>query len=148
MIVRNSVPSVIIGVFLAILFAGTAPAGTRGVIDCDIQNGPCVKMTASGMQVEFDVAPRPVMAMRELAFYVTLRKQGKPVSGAHLILDLSMPDMFMGNNQPKLKEEQNGRYRGSGVIPLCVTGRKTWKAFIAVAQGGRVEKVSFLFEVQ
>jgi hypothetical protein len=145
---RKSLLSVVMGILLALLIADTASAGSQDGIDCNIQKAPCVRMTGSGMDVEFDVAPRPVRAMQELLFVVTLKKQGRPVSGASLVLDLSMPGMFMGNNQPKLKEEPSGRYSGRGVIPRCVTGRKTWKAFVTIAQRGQVEQVAFLFEVQ
>lgn len=145
---RKSLLSMVMVIILSLLIADTASAGSQDRIDCNIQKGSCVKMTGSGMDVEFDVAPRPVKAMQELLFMVTLKKQGKPVSGASLLLDLSMPDMFMGNNQPKLKEGPSGRYSGRGVIPRCVTGRKTWKASVAIAQRGQVEQVAFLFEVQ
>jgi hypothetical protein len=145
---RKSLLSMVMCILLVMLIADTASAGSPEGIDCNIQQAPCVKMTGSGMDVEFDVAPRPVRAMQELLFVVTLTKRGKPVSGASLLLDLSMPHMFMGSNQPKLKEEPGGRYSGRGIIPRCVTGRKTWKAFVAIAQRGQVEQVAFLFEVQ
>jgi hypothetical protein len=145
---RKSLLLMVMSILLALLIADTTSAGSQDRIDCNIQKAPCVRMTGSGMDVEFDVAPHPVKAMQELLFMVTLKKQGKPVSGASLVLDLSMPDMFMGNNQTKLKEEPSGRYSGRGVIPRCVTGRKTWKAFVTIAQRGQVEQVAFLFEVQ
>jgi hypothetical protein len=145
---RKSLLLLVMNILLALLIADAASAGSQDRIDCNIQKAPCVKMTGSGMEIEFDVAPRPVKAMQELLFMVTLKKQGKPVSGASLVLDLSMPDMFMGNNQTKLKEEPSGRYSGRGVIPRCVTGRKTWKAFVTIAQRGQAEQVAFLFEVQ
>jgi len=105
-------------------------------------------MTNKGMQVVLDITPRPVTAMKDLEFVVTLNVGGKPVSGATLLLDLSMPGMFMGNNQPKLTEEQGGRYRGRGVIPRCPTGLKIWKALVAIARDGQVEKVVYQFEVR
>ena len=135
-------------IILTVLAAATALAGTSGRIDCDIQRSACVMLSDSGMQVVFDVIPRPVKAMQELEYIVTLTVRGRPVSGASLLLDLSMPGMFMGNNQPKLNEEQGGRYRGRGVIPACSTGTKTWKALIAIAHGGQIEKVTFQFEVK
>jgi hypothetical protein len=145
---RKSLLSMVRGILLVLLIADTATAESQDMIDCNIQKAPCVKMTGSGIDVDFEVTPRPVRAMQELLFAVTLKKQGKPVSGASLVLDLSMPDMFMGNNRPKLKEEPNGRYSGRGVIPRCMTGRRIWKAIVAIAQRGQVEQVAFLFEVQ
>ena len=138
----------VIAVCMAMLLTGPAHAGKRDSEVCDIQKAPCVSVTDSGLEVAFSVTPRPVKTMQNLEFIVTLKKNGKPVTGALLLLDLSMPGMFMGNNQPKLREEQSGRYRGSGIIPRCVTGQRIWKAFIAIRHNGKVEKVSFLVEVQ
>jgi hypothetical protein len=144
---RSSILYVVLGVVLVVMSKGSAPAGSNERSDCNIERSPCVKFTNSGVQVEFEITPRRVRAMQELEFIVTLRDGGIPVSGASLLLDLSMPGMFMGNNQPKLTEEQNGRYRGRGVIPKCPTGQRIWKALIAIARGHQVEKVSYLFEV-
>ena len=127
---------------------GSAYAGDGPGANCAIHTAPCVAMTDSGVEVELSIAPRPVAAMQDLEFRVVLSRKGRPVSGAAVVLDLSMPGMFMGNNQPRLSEERPGRFRGRGVIPRCVTGQRTWKAFVAVAQGGSIEKVFFLFEVQ
>jgi hypothetical protein len=144
----NGILCTVISLFLVVLPGGVAPAGSLDRIDCNINSAPCIKMTGSGMKIELDVTPRPVKAMQELAFLVTLMRGGTPVSGASILLDLSMPGMFMGNNQPKLTEVTSGGYRGRGVIPRCATGLKTWKALIAVSQGGQIEQVAFLFEVE
>jgi hypothetical protein len=145
---RCIIPSLFAGLVLAMVIAGHRPAGAGDYIDCAIQDGPCMKTTGSGIEVLFDVTPRPAEAMRELEFSVSLRKKGKPLTGASLLLDLSMPGMFMGNNQPRLFEGVDGIYRGRGVIPRCPTGSRIWNAFIAVRQGSTVEQVTFLFEVQ
>jgi len=135
-------------VFAAALAICPAYAGTGQSAKCDVHNAPCFAVTDTGIEVAFSISPKPVRIMEDLEFTVKLSRKGKPVTGAALVLDLSMPGMFMGNNQPKLREEPGGQYRGHGVIPRCVTGRKTWKAFIAAERSGIVEKVSFLFEVQ
>ena len=145
---RYGILSICTGLVLAIVIAGPQSNAAGDRIDCAIQDGPCRKTTGSGLEVLFDVTPRPAAAMRELEFSLSLRKNGKPVTGASLLLDLSMPDMFMGNNQPRLIEAQAGTYRGRGVIPRCPTGSRIWRALIAIRQSGSVEQVSFLFEVQ
>lgn len=133
---------------LLALSAGTSLSDQQRSEICDIHREPCVAATDAGIEVSLSITPRPVRVMEDLDITVTLKKSGKPVTGATLFLDLSMPGMFMGNNQPKLREDQAGRYRGRGVIPRCVTGQKTWNAFVAVNSGGRIGKASFLFEVQ
>lgn len=125
-----------------------AHAETRSGALCDIQSGPCRAVTGSGMEVLFSIPSRPVRVMEDLEFVVTLSRKGTTVSGAAVLLDLSMPGMFMGKNQPKLKEVRGGTYRGRGIIPRCVTGQRMWNAFVAVRHRGAVDKASFLFEVQ
>ncbi len=125
-----------------------AHAGPRNGAVCDIQSGPCRAATGSGMEVLFSILPRPVRAMEDLEFVVTLTRKGAAVPGAVILLELSMPEMFMGTNQPKLREDRGGTYRGRGIIPRCVTGQRTWNAFIAVRHDGIIDKLSFHFEVQ
>jgi hypothetical protein len=137
----------VLGACLAMLFAGEAHAGTRDGVTCDIQKGPCVLKMDSGLEIALSITPRPVKVMQDAEFVVTLQKKGQPVTGAHLLLDLAMPGMYMGNNQPKLKEDRPGTYHGSGIFPRCSSGRWTWKASLSVAHGDQVEKAAFIFEV-
>jgi len=116
--------------------------------DCDIQSGSCTKETADGMRVEFDVQPKPVTSMSDLTFIVTVTREGSPVSDASVALNLSMPGMFMGNNQTVLKHAENGRYEGKGVIVRCPSGRRIWRADIAIARGGKNAAARFVFEVK
>ena len=148
MIGRYVIPLLIVGLVMSVVISVSQNAGAGDRIDCAIQDGPCGKKTRSGIEVLFDVTPRPAAAMRELEFSVFLRKNGRPVANAALLLDLSMPGMFMGNNQPRLSEGHAGRYRGQGIIPRCPTGSRIWRAFIAVRKDSTVEQISFVFEVQ
>jgi len=87
--------------------------------------------------------------MSELAFSIALTRGNKPVTDASsVLLDLSMPGMFMGNNRPILKKVNDGRYEGSGVIIRCLSGKKTWQAEVAVTRANKTSVVDFLFEVQ
>ncbi|GAB4543505.1 MAG: hypothetical protein Fur0020_13010 [Thermodesulfovibrionia bacterium] len=110
-------------------------------VDCDINSGPCKKGTDKGIVI-FDVSPKPVKAMNELEFIVHL-------DGFHnydydlLKISLSMPGMYMGKNEVILKRLEKGRYKGKGVIPMCVTGKTLWKATIDLQDF----KVDFLFDV-
>lgn len=119
----------------------------RDLTDCDIQRGPCVSMAGSGTEITFDITPRPVRAMAELLFTVTIRKDGRPVSGADVTIDLTMPGMIMGENSPRLSQGNDGRYAGKGVIVRCPSGKKVWKAQVSVRSKHGVETASFIFEV-
>jgi len=129
---------------IVILPASSAENGTT----CDIHKGSCIKETGDGMMVEFDVQPKPVSAMSELTFIVNLTQGGLPLSDASVVLDLSMPGMFMGKNQPVMKHAKNGRYEGKGVIVKCASGRKIWRADITIGHGAKNAIASFVFEVQ
>jgi hypothetical protein len=115
---------------------------------CDIQSGSCLKETGDGMTVEFDIRPKPVVALSDLTFIVNLTRGGMTVTDASVVLDLSMPGMFMGKNQPILKHATNGRYVGKGTITRCPSGKKMWQAEVTVKQASKTTIVDFVFEVK
>ena len=129
------------------LIAGPVLADAPDSATCNIQKGPCVAFTASGMEVYFWITPRPVKAMQDVEFAVMLKRKGKPVTGASVAIDLTMPGMYMARNQPKLTEEAPGTYRGRGVMPRCASGRRIWKASITVGRTIPTEGADFRFEV-
>ncbi|HSB33363.1 MAG TPA: FixH family protein [Nitrospirota bacterium] len=125
--------------------AGTS-AGTKTL--CNVQAGPCRGQTGDGLSVEFDIAPKPVAAMSDHSFAVTLTLGGKPATDvSSVMLDLSMPGMFMGKNQPAMRSAGAGRYEGKGVIIRCASGKKTWQAEVTVKRPKRTDVVDFVFEV-
>lgn len=115
---------------------------------CDIQKTSCIMRTGDGMKIEFDVQPKPVTAMIESTFVVIVTRNGKPVTDASVHLDLSMPHMFMGKNQPVLKQVKDARYEGKGVITRCASGRKTWQADVTIRSDGKAAAAAFVFEVK
>jgi hypothetical protein len=114
---------------------------------CDIQNTFCTMKTPDGMTIEFDVQPKPVTSMTESTFVVIVTRNGQPLTDASILLDLSMPHMFMGRNQPALRQVKDGRYEGKGIIARCASGRKTWQADVTVKTSGKTALASFVFEV-
>jgi nitrogen fixation protein FixH len=126
--------------------ASGTPADTGHL--CNVQAGPCIRKTSDGMTVEFDITPRPLTALSERTFAVTLTRQGAPAANVSSIsLDLSMPGMFMGTNRPPMKIAGAGRYEGKGVILRCMSGKKTWQAEVTVTRPKRTDVVDFVFEV-
>ena len=117
--------------------AGPTPGD---VVNCDIQRGPCTQELA-GMAVTLDILPRPVKAMKDLKFRVTLSGE-KPARAAHI--DLGMPGMDMGPNRVELRPVTDKVYEGQWVIVRCPSGRRTWKATVTLPESGKVE---FLFDV-
>lgn len=121
-------------------------AGTNKEV-CLFDKGPCIKRIDS-TEVTFYAEPLPVQAFKETTFTVLIR--GREVLPEELILDLSMPGMYMGKNQVLLKKartknNEEASYRGQGVIPRCPTGKTLWQAIIPIPGKGIV---AFQFHVK
>lgn len=106
----------------------------------EIHEGP-VTGEADGQTVILEISPKPVAAMRELAFTVELPGYAGP--GAPFI-DLGMPGMRMPPNRVTLAREAAGRYRGEGIIVRCGSGKRTWTATVTLPGG---KKAVFVFDV-
>jgi hypothetical protein len=147
-ILRIFLSLVIIPMSLLIVVAAPDASATETAQPCDIQLGSCIMRTGDGMTIEFEIQPKPVAAMTESTLVVTVTRNGLPIADASVHLDLSMPHMFMGKNQPSIKHIKDGRYEGKGVITQCASGRKTWQADVAVGSAGKSTVAAFVFEVK
>lgn len=120
--------------------ATAADPTPENLINCSIQQGPCTKDLA-GMTVTLDILPKPVMAMKDLKFQVTLSGEKKTAAP---YIDLGMPGMNMGPNRVELRAVKDSVYEGQGIIVRCPSGRRTWKATVTLPEVGKVE---FVFDV-
>lgn len=120
-------------ILIAVLMLVSRPPRAHAS-DCDVDRGPCVAVTGR-TEVTLDISPKPVKAMKELFFVVTVR--GANVRGP-LLLELSMPGMYMGRNEVALKRSPEGSFSGRGVIPRCPTGGKLWQADLTIPGTGRL----------
>ena len=96
----------------------------------------------AGRTVTLEVLPRPVQAMQELQFIVTVDEELTPQQPPYI--DLNMPAMDMGRNRVPLKSNGQGVYEGKGVIVRCRSGHRTWRATVNFPGIGIVE---FVFDV-
>ncbi len=118
---------------------GDAPRGRAP--GRDVHAGP-VAGRAGTQAVILDISPKPVRAMRELAFSVAL--PGRDAALGPPRVDLEMPGMRMPPNRVDLARGADGIYRGTGVIVRCGTGRRTWSAAVTLPDRTRA---SFAFDV-
>ncbi len=125
--------------FLALCSSASGSDSETRVV-CNVHEGPC-SATLSGGEVILDINPKPVRAMQDLTFIVTLTEG---TAAASLQLDLGMPGMQMGRNRVILKPAGKSVFSGKGVIVRCPSGRRTWKANLMVPEKGEVE---FIFDV-
>ena len=112
------------------------------MINCDLHAGPCTQSLPE-ITVTLDVTPRPVKALQNLSFRITL--SGKQITSTKApYIDLGMPGMNMGPNRVQLKSAGSDSYEGQGVIVKCPSGRRTWQATVTIPDAGQTE---FIFDV-
>lgn len=133
------------GMAALVLFWAAAPAvagdRAKSMIDCNIQEGPCDQMIA-GRRITLEISPKPVTAMQDLIFRVSLDSPIKTQDGAYI--ELNMPAMNMGRNRVMLKHVGEGVYEGRGVIVRCKSGDRTWRAVVNFPELG---SANFTFDV-
>jgi hypothetical protein len=134
-----------VGLWTAFLLAapGRISAGDKyqEMINCDLQTGACTQLLSENT-VTLAVTPRPVKAMQDLAFKVTLNEP--PPDTQLPYIDLGMPGMNMGPNRVRLKSTGKFTYEGRGVIVRCPSGRRTWRATVTIPDVGHAD---FIFDV-
>jgi len=138
---------ILINSFLCFLFLITLTgihipaAGAAEVkINCSVHAGSCTRKL-EGLEITLDISPKPVTAMQDLAFKISLVGEG-PDRAPYI--DLGMPGMKMGPNRVILEKISRTDYVGKGVIVRCPSGRRTWQATVTVPGRG---KVDFIFDV-
>ena len=129
--------------FLVFAVSGESMAAGKdhSQINCSIQDGPCIQ-EVNGHRVTLEVLPRPVKAMQDLIFKVTIDGDFTLSGPPHI--DLNMPAMVMGRNRVTLKSNEKNIYEGSGVIVRCKSGHRIWRATLNLPGMG---KVDFIFDV-
>ncbi|GBC59744.1 hypothetical protein DENIS_0685 [Desulfonema ishimotonii] len=103
--------------------------------DCDIQHTACTR-SLPGSSVTLDIHPKPVRAMRDLVFTLTIT--GNPPR-ENPFIDLNMPDMDMGFNRVYMTPVAPGLYEGRGVIVRCPSGIPVWRATAVLPGLGETE---------
>jgi len=145
----------LIGGLIVLAIASTiffSEEGKGRPVDCEIDRGPCEKAVgATGMTAVLDIAPKPVETMKKLFFRIELKKGTVPVTDGDIILDLSMPGMYMAENRVKLMHKGEGKYEGEGVIVRCPGGGRIWKAEVLLrrpAPHSNTRGAIFVFRVE
>jgi hypothetical protein len=108
--------------------------------NCNIQEGSCTQ-DLSDRKITLDIHPKPVKAMNELTFRVTIT--GRKLS-SNPYIDLGMPGMNMGPNRVHLKRVDKRVYEGVGIIVRCSSGRRIWRAMVTIPNLG---EAMFIFDV-
>ena len=120
--------------------SGSAASAEKAQTECNIHEGAC-SLQLAGRTVALEISPKPVKAMADLTFRVTV--SGSPLSGTPHI-DLGMPGMEMGPNRVNMEKTGQNTYTGKGVIVRCPSGKTTWRAAVTVPETGTA---AFVFDV-
>jgi len=140
-VIRHSSFLIIYGLLLVFgLIISPAASASDAEINCDAHKGAC-SQSLGNQTVSLEIKPRPVKAMQDLVFKVSV--SGNPPAKSPYI-DLGMPAMKMGPNRVMLKPAGRGQYEGKGVIVRCKSGRRTWFANVIIPEAGEVK---FVFDV-
>jgi len=140
--IQYSTFSGIVAVFLfCCLFISPAAIASDAKINCDAHQGACSQLLGT-RTVSLEISPRPVKAMQDLVFKVSI--SGSPPAKSPPYIDLGMPAMKMGPNRVVLKPAAQGNYEGQGVIVRCKSGRRTWFGNVVIPETGEVK---FVFDV-
>lgn len=112
--------------------------------DCELRAGPCTARFAGGGEVTLDIAPRGIPLAAPLDLQVGVR--GLTVSAA--AVDFVGTDMYMGYNRPALTADGAGRFRGAGMLPVCIRNRMAWEARVLLTTPAGLLAAPFRFETR
>jgi hypothetical protein len=129
-----------LALFASLLIAGSTLRANP--VDNRIHEKAC-SIKSGSHTVTLNVEPKPVSAMKELTFRVTVTPCDK-LPGT-LLLDLSMPGMDMGKNPVTLVKKSACLYEGKGIIVRCMSGRTLWQVTVL---SDELNNPSFTFNVR
>lgn len=94
-----------------------------------------------GLTAVLDISPQPLYAMKPVSLLLTLSDEsGRPVTGAEITYDLTMPEMPMPLNRPAATEKAKGQYLSRAIFTMA--GK--WHINITANINGR--KSVFIFK--
>lgn len=113
-------------------------------IEVEAVTGKLTENTAAqkvgNMVVMFSMNPYPATMRQPTDFEVTLLDaQGQSIENAEVILDMTMPEMWMPPNQPALESVGEGKYQAVGQFTM----RGWWRIEVIVKYDGQTQSVFF-----
>jgi hypothetical protein len=108
---------------------------------CGATASPVVHTQTSGsLSATLEVLPFPPAPMEDTVLELALRDSDqRPVSGASVVFDLTMPAMEMPVNRPQATEEESGVYRANAIFTMA----GEWQIRVAVSYQGQEEEFQF-----
>ncbi|MCW8944169.1 MAG: hypothetical protein OQL27_05290 [Sedimenticola sp.] len=95
--------------------------------NCDLRAGPCVSKVSSG-QISFAIKTKGIPLVKPLDLEVVL----DGIEASKVEIDFIGLGMEMGFNRPQLQARGDGRYTGTGMLPVCIRVAMEWEARVLV----------------
>jgi hypothetical protein len=113
--------------------------------DCDLRTQDCVVQFPDGGTLRLAIRPRGIPTAQPLDISVRLQDLPRP---ERVELDFAGLDMDMGFNRVPLSPvpAEPGRYRGRGMLPVCVRSRMTWEARVLMHLPSGILAAPFRFD--
>ncbi len=108
---------------------------------CNLNTGPC-SVAVGNRTVTLEIMPKPARTLAPITFAIAVSDR---VVADQLIVDLSMPEMYMGTNRIVARRTGGSTFVGKGIIPHCPSGKKLWQASIELADA---QAAAFRFHVE
>lgn len=92
--------------------------------DCDLRAGPCRSDLPGGGSVSFAIKTPGIPLVKPLDLEVRLAG----IEASKVEVDFIGIGMNMGFNRPRLDDQGDGVFTGSGMLPVCVRVAMEWEA--------------------
>jgi hypothetical protein len=109
---------------------------------CDLHRSACAARLPDGGHIEFSITPRPIPMVQP--FQIDVTASGTDIRKVDV--DFAGATMNMGYNRPALAQSGPGHFTGQANLPVCVTGRMTWKATVMLETDRQRIAVPILFD--
>lgn len=108
---------------------------------CTLQQSECRVRFANGQEVSFEISPRPIPLVSQL----DLNVQVKGLDAKGVKVDFQGTTMNMGPNMVSLNSQSAGKFKGKGMLPVCVRNSMEWKAEVLVQTPDGTYSAPFIF---
>jgi hypothetical protein len=112
------------------------------VAGCDLNERACRVDLPGGGAIELSLTPRPIPVVKPMQVAVTMNG----VLARQVEVDFAGVGMSMGYNRVSLAADGTGHYVGQATIPVCVTGRMSWRATLMIETPTQRIAVPFVFD--
>jgi len=110
--------------------------------NCDLTAGACESHFPGNGRVSFSISPHPIVGLKPLQ----LKVQTEGLETQAVDVDFRGLGMNMGFNRPRLQEDAEGEYSGTGTLSVCILDRMTWEATVLISTRAGVYAAPFRFE--